>query len=340
MAHVQKFSRNAIGHMTKHFERAKDENGAYIKFGNKEIDITKSEQNYNLAPVNNQIKFIKKRCEEVKCLNRKDVNIMCSWVVTLPKSFPIEREKEFFEQTYKFLKEKYREENVISAYVHKDEITPHLHFAFVPVVKDKKTKIEKVSAYECLNRKELKEFHPALSKHLENYFGFEVGIINEATKEGNRTITELKQRSIIEQTQKAQQELDILVLKVREKTYRLEELENKFVALNRKINAAERTIKHQDNIDLIGQKSFVGNKVTMSLEEADQLKDMAKQFINLSEKIKPLMIENEQLKKSHQNTIKLQIELVAIKKEIDKLKNLLGENAIDIVKQIGKQNWQ
>ena len=334
MAHVQKFSRDAIGHMTKHFERAKDENGAYIKFSNKEIDITKSEQNYNLAPVNNQIKFIKKRCEEVKCLNRKDVNIMCSWVVTLPKNFPAQREKEFFEQTYKFLEEKYGKENTISAYVHKDEITPHLHFAFVPVVKDKKTNMEKVSAYECLNRKELKAFHPALSKYLENYFGFEVEIMNGSTKEGNRTIAELKQCSIAKQTQEKQQELDILILKVQEKTNRLEELEDKFVALNKKINAAERILKHQDNVSSIGQKSFVGNKVTMSLEEADQLKDMAKQFINLSGKIKPLMIENEQLRKSQQNTIKLQIELTKIKKEIDKLKKLLNENAIGIVKQI------
>lgn len=334
MAHVQKFSRNAVGHMVKHFERAKDENGVYIKYGNTEIDITKSELNYNLAPVNNQIEFIKKRCEEVKCLNRKDVNVMCSWVVTLPKSFPIEREKEFFEQTYKFLEEKYRKENIISAYVHKDEITPHLHFAFVPVVKDKKTGLEKVSAYECLNRKELKAFHPALLKYLENYFKFEVEIMNGATKEGNRTIAELKQLSIAKQTQEKQQELDILILKVQEKSNKLEVLEDKLLALNKKINTAERTIKHQDNIDLIGQKSFVGNKVTMSLEEADQLKDMAKHFINLSEKIKPLMIENEQLRKSQQNTIKLQIELTTIKKEIDKLKKLLDKNAIGIVKQI------
>lgn len=340
MAHVQKFSRGAVGHMAKHFERAKDENGAYIKFGNTEIDTAKSEQNYNLAPVRSQGKFIKKRCEEVKCLNRKDVNVMCSWVVTLPKSFPAEREKEFFEQTYKFLEEKYGKENTISAYVHKDEVTPHLHFAFVPVVKDKKTELEKVSAYECLNRKELKTFHPALSKYLENYFGFEVEIMNEATKEGNRTVAELKQQTIAEQTQKKQQELDILILKVQDETNRLEELEDKIVALNRKITVDERILRHQDDIDAIGQKSFVGNKIIMSPEEANKLKGMAKDCINLSDKIRHLMIDYEQLKESRQSTIKLNIELGQVKNENEMLKKFLDTNFPDVLKQFEKQKHQ
>ena len=37
-------------------------------------------------------------------------------------------------------------ENVISAYVHFDEVTPHMHYAFVPVVEDKKKGGYKLSA--------------------------------------------------------------------------------------------------------------------------------------------------------------------------------------------------
>ena len=74
MAHVAKYSKGALGHMFAHYERAKDKDGEYIKFGNEDIDTNKSYLNYNLAPNHNmrQGKFLKKRCSEVKCLNRKD----------------------------------------------------------------------------------------------------------------------------------------------------------------------------------------------------------------------------------------------------------------------------
>lgn len=38
MAHFAKYTAAAAGHLSKHYERAKDKNGDYIKFGNKDID--------------------------------------------------------------------------------------------------------------------------------------------------------------------------------------------------------------------------------------------------------------------------------------------------------------
>lgn len=95
MANCQKYTKSATGHLTKHFERGKDANGDYIRFGNQEINTEKSDQNYNLAPEHNQIEFIRQRCSEVQCLNRKDVNVMCSWVVTAPKNLDQGEEKAF-----------------------------------------------------------------------------------------------------------------------------------------------------------------------------------------------------------------------------------------------------
>ena len=62
MANCQKYTKSATGHLTKHFERGKDANGDYIRFGNQEINTEKSDQNYNLAPEHNQIEFIRQRC--------------------------------------------------------------------------------------------------------------------------------------------------------------------------------------------------------------------------------------------------------------------------------------
>ena len=50
MAHFAKYTAAAAGHLSKHYERAKDEKGEYIKFGNKDINTDRSPENYNLAP--------------------------------------------------------------------------------------------------------------------------------------------------------------------------------------------------------------------------------------------------------------------------------------------------
>jgi len=193
MAHVAKYTRSAMGQLCQHYERKKDANGNYIKFGNQDIDLSRTDGNYNLAPhyEGGQINFIRNRLSEVKCLNRADVNVMCSWVVTLPQTFPASKEREFFSATYRFLAERYSEENVVSAYVHRDENQPHLHFAFIPVTVGKNGK-EKVSAKEVLTKAELQKFHPELQKSLEQYFGFQVEILNGATENGNCTVAELK----------------------------------------------------------------------------------------------------------------------------------------------------
>ena len=55
---------------------------------------------------------------------------------------------EYFNRAFDFLKERVGEENIISAVVHMDEKTPHLHLCFVPLTKDKR-----LSAKEILGNK-------------------------------------------------------------------------------------------------------------------------------------------------------------------------------------------
>ena len=200
MANVAKFTRQSAGSLLSHYERAKNSDGEYVRFGNQEIRTERSHLNYNLAPEHNVSlqEFLRLRLSQVKCLKRSDVNVMCSWVITLPKGMAyLDDEavmKRFFEVTYGFLSKLYGEENVISSYVHRDETTPHMHFAFVPVVRDVKKGHLKVSAKELINRDHLTGFHEALDAELSRVMGPEYtgGIITGATKEGNRAIRELK----------------------------------------------------------------------------------------------------------------------------------------------------
>lgn len=55
---------------------------------------------------------------------------------------------EYFNRAFEFLKERVGEENIISAVVHMDEKTPHMHLCFVPLTKDKR-----LSAKEILGNK-------------------------------------------------------------------------------------------------------------------------------------------------------------------------------------------
>lgn len=176
--------------MFRHYDRSKEVPGLKSP-GNTVL-------NYNLASNDqpkSQLDFLHQRLSEVKVHNRKDVNVMVDWIVTLPQSLNdkgLENEDRFFKEAYKFLSDRYGKENVISAYVHMDETTPHMHYAFVPVVEDKKKGGYKLSAKEAVTREDLRTFHKDLSEYMERVFGRDIGILNEATKEGNKSIEELK----------------------------------------------------------------------------------------------------------------------------------------------------
>lgn len=273
MANYAKYTKGAMGHMLKHYERAKDENGEYLKFGNQDIDTKKTDQNYNLAPEHNQLDFIHNRLDEVYCMNRKDINIMCSWVVTAPEDLKPEQENQFFQETYSFLEGKYGRENVVSSYVHKDEKTPHMHFCFMPVVADPK-RGQKVSAFECVKRKDLEQFHEQLQHHLEGK-GISCSVINEATREGNKAIKELKQGT-------ARQTLRKVRRATKEEQANLKNLQAEKIALNREIE----TLK--------GLKNIQGKVLT-----SQQVKDIKTEGVLLDDtKVKISKTDLENLKKT------------------------------------------
>lgn len=291
MAHVKKFNRGAIGHMARHYARAKNEDGTYVKFGNQEIDTEKSHLNYNLAPYRSesQIDFVAKRCSEVRCLNRKDVNVMASWVVTLPQEmndFP-EEEGLFFRETYNFLKDRYGEENVVSAYVHKDENQPHLHFAFVPVVKDKKKGDFKVSAKECLSRVELQKFHGELDQHMQKVFGRDIGILNEATKEGNKEIHELKRSTRLQELQKLDEEVKVLEEDKKG-------LQNELESLKKETGDRWNFASKVSSIEKNAKKTLMG-KIQLSQEDFSFLTEAAQDSLSMEISLEQMTQREESL---------------------------------------------
>lgn len=242
MAHMMKHTKASCGHMFAHFDRKAEH------IGNENLDRTRTHLNYNLATHQqmDQGEFVRKRCSEVRCQNRKDVNVMVSWVVTAPKDLPEQEHRAFFQASYDFLQKRYGKENVVSAYVHMDESQPHLHFAFVPVVHDAKRDWDKVSAKEAVNRRDLQTFHADLQKHVESVLGHEVGILNEATKEGNRSIQELKRDSAAKKLKSIETEIakhENTLVRLSEAQIGLKKAEGDVIDLEGKKNALKGQIK-------------------------------------------------------------------------------------------------
>ena len=180
MAHLKKNTRGAVPGLAVHFERKTDHHT------NKEIDVAKTYLNQDLmADGSDMLSRFNERLNDVYCMKRDDVKALATWIVTLPEELteaPYEQQSAFFEATTNFLNDRYGQENAVAAVVHYDETTPHLHYAFVPVVFDSKKERYKVSAKEVLTRHDLQTFHDDLDQNLKAVLPFyEQGILNHKT---------------------------------------------------------------------------------------------------------------------------------------------------------------
>lgn len=172
MANMKKFAdMRDIGHLCAHYERSVQPG----HYSNKDIDQARlAEDRVNLAPARKggQTTYIKQQISAVmgdRTL-RKDAVKMCCWVVSVPENLSKDKEQEFFRATYDFLVDRYGNKSgmgencVISAYIHRSETTPHLHFAFLPVLErdGKRT----FCAKQVVGRSDLATFHKDFAAYM------------------------------------------------------------------------------------------------------------------------------------------------------------------------------
>ena len=181
---------------------------------NKNIDSSKTELNYYLKK--NELSYIKefdkiKEKYDLKGQIRSNSNIMCEMVFTSDQKFfdkiGYEESKRYFEESYKFICE-YKnlgEQNIISAVVHMDEDTPHMHLLFIPVVHtiDKQgNKIDKVCCRDFWKGKNsYRDLQNSYFKHIsEKGFKLERGELVEVTNREHYSVQEYKRITNFENT--------------------------------------------------------------------------------------------------------------------------------------------
>lgn len=181
---------------------------------NKNIDSSKTELNYYLKK--NELSYIKefdkiKEKYDLKGQIRSNSNIMCEMVFTSDQKFfdkiGYEESKRYFEESYKFICE-YKnlgEQNIISAVVHMDEDTPHMHLLFIPVIHttDKQgNKIDKVCCRDFWKGKNsYRDLQNSYFKHIsEKGFKLERGELVEVTNREHYSVQEYKKITNFENT--------------------------------------------------------------------------------------------------------------------------------------------
>lgn len=249
MANLAGYSKSGYEAMINHYTRHQDDpEQTKWKYKNQTIDPDRTFLNYAIQPHRAPKNFVQAAIDSVDTpvrTGKKATNVMSDWIITLPKNDLLEgREKEFFEQTFEFMKTKVPEDLIVGGYVHMDETSPHMHFAFVPLVttqamtndksrplrdgkgkilKDKKgtVRYERVPKLDAdgnpilrrsfgqskiFDRRVMESFHPQLEKALSDHFGFKVGI--ELEDEGDKLLSSLSQPEYIKakQTLEKQQE--------------------------------------------------------------------------------------------------------------------------------------
>lgn len=172
MAQLKKFKKEALGHVCAHIERSV----APGHYGNPSIDQARLDEDLiNLAPEREggQIAYIKQQVNEIMGVRtlRKDAVRMCCWVITVPKDLPKEKEPMFFQSAYNFLVDRYGAKSgmgeacVVSSYIHRSESTPHMHFAFLPVIN--RNGEQTFCAKEVITRADLSTFHRDLADYMD-----------------------------------------------------------------------------------------------------------------------------------------------------------------------------
>lgn len=197
--HYAKYQRGAVGSILLHSDRGIDRPDNH-KHSNECIDSSKTHLNYDLKDRNGltAYEYYKRRIDDIANETkertgkgiRKDAVTLCSWVLTAPKELPEETLQDFFKAAYSWFEKRYGEDNIVTAAVHLDETSPHLHLQFTPIIE--KDGLRRLCAKDIETRKTLSTAHQELQKHLESTLGTPCNVLNGATVNGNKTIIELK----------------------------------------------------------------------------------------------------------------------------------------------------
>ena len=231
---MEKYHRSDIVGIERENER--DEN--YISKSNPQIHSEKTPYNFHfIKPKSSYTSFINQRLKDLapKRKVKDDAVLISSFFVGASPEFFTDMSQEdigaFFFECTEFFAERYGRENVISAVVHLDETTPHLHLNLMPILEGRPC------AKKLFDKKALTSLQTELHKEVGKHWGLERG------QEGSTA-----------------EHLDTVAFKLKKMKEAAKEAEQ------RADTAEERKIIAEENTSAAEQRRALAEEHTVSLE--------------------------------------------------------------------------
>ena len=162
----QKYKGPEISQIEAHNERTKEKYAS-----NPDVDTARTHLNFHLICPSGAYRDVSNlQIANAHCRTRKDsVRVVEALVTASPEFFEGKKPQEvraFFEEALRFLEKYQAKDTIISAVVHMDEKTPHMHLTFVPLTPDKR-----LSAKDILGgKKKLTQWQDRFWKHMVNKY--------------------------------------------------------------------------------------------------------------------------------------------------------------------------
>ena len=176
-------------------ENERDEN--YVG-SNTCIDSSRTKDNYRLLfRSSSYTDFINARISELNLPKapRKDAVLMASFVVGSDREFfkglDEYEQNAFFRDCANFFIDRYGRRNIISAVVHNDETTPHMHLNLIPI------KDGRLCAKDLLNRNELSKLQTEFHEKVGKRWGLQRG--KEGSTASHLSTAEFKAKCIVDE---------------------------------------------------------------------------------------------------------------------------------------------
>ena len=279
-----KYKGPEIGHIEAHNEREKEKYAS-----NPDVDTARSHLNFHLVTPDRKYRAeAEKQIAEAGCRTRSDsVRVVEALVTASPEFFNGKKRSEvraYFTEALEFIKQNQNPDTIISAVVHMDEKTPHMHLCFVPLTEDKR-----LSAKEIVgNKKKLTWWQDEFWKHMvKKYPDLERG--ESASETGRTHIPPRLFKEAVHLTRMKEQIMAILndsnPLNKKSKAEELEALLDKYIpgveVMRTKLKKYDKTYKEltAENAELekklsSASKESVRKKLEISqkLNELDELR--------------------------------------------------------------------
>lgn len=172
VVHMMKIKSGAVGGIQSHNNREHEPKT------NPDVDMSRSEDNYDLISCDNYKRSIKEKMSnlvESSRAVRKDAVVVCNFIVTSDNetmnALGADRQREFFQDSVKWFSDRYGADRVLNATVHMDETTPHLHIGVMPITQD-----GRLSAKAIFTKTEMKAIQTEFARDVGEKYGLERGV--------------------------------------------------------------------------------------------------------------------------------------------------------------------